>query len=60
MEPHRPGKGRVQVKVAAVAGKAARYVDSAVEKAREKAGARAGAVDRARVLEEKGETVFRQ
>ena len=62
MEPDRPGKGRVQVKVAAVAGKAARDVDPAVEKAREKAGARAGAVDRARVrvLEKEGETVKRQ
>jgi len=61
MEPDRPGKGRVQVEVAAVAGKAARHVDPAVEKAREKAGARAGAVDRARVrvLEKDGETVKR-
>jgi hypothetical protein len=60
MEPDRPGKGRVQVKVAAVAGKAARDVDPAVEKAREKA--RAGAVGRARVrvLEKEGETVKRQ
>jgi len=56
MEPDRPGKGRVQVKVAVVAVKAARHVDSAVEKAREKAGA----VDRVRVLEKEGETVKRQ
>jgi len=58
MELDRLGKGRVQVKVAAVAGKAARDVDPAVEKAREKA--RAGAVDRARVLEKEAETAKRQ
>jgi hypothetical protein len=62
MEPDRPGKARVQVKVAAVASQAAGHLDPAVEKAREKAGARAGAVDRVRVrvLEKEGETVKRQ